>query len=91
MRQDAVGRGEGRPAASGVRFVRMGGLGRDPPDADDVCRAESAGEVQHTDRDAARVAVRGVQALQRCAVPQLSPLLLCRPDGKLLPIATSRV
>lgn len=81
---DTAGRGESRSPAAGVRFLRVGGLGRDSPHADHVRRAEPAGEVSDPAGNAAGVAVRGLQALQRRPVPQLSALLLCGADGEYI-------
>lgn len=94
-RYDPAGRGEGRPPAAGIRFLRVGGLGRDPPDADHVRRAEPAGEVSDPAGNASGVAVRGVQALQRRPVPQLSALFLRGADGEfqspIIPLAVGGI
>lgn len=76
------GWGQGGPASASLRFIRMGRCGCHTLDADHVPRVGLRGEVQHTRRYPARVALRSLQALQRSAVSQLSALLLCCTNGE---------
>lgn len=82
MSQYAVGWCQSGTTVAVIWFLRLRGLWNSTSDGDDVCRAEVCRKVSHIADETPWMALWGVQALQRCAVPQLSSLLLCVANGE---------
>lgn len=83
LSHDAFGWCQSSIATAIVWLLRLRGLRDSASDGDDVCGAEFHRKVSLIADEAERMALRGLQVLQRCAVSQLSSLLLCVANGEL--------